>query len=156
VVEIRWLTAFLDTPRYAPRAEEVSPFWQKVTGTQLSSRRGQHQEIAALLPVDGDPFLRIQDIDSATPGCHLDVHVDDVRAAVDQAVSSGAELVADRGTLVLTRSPAGVPFCLVAHRQGVRRPKPVNFATPEVRAGRTAAWSTNFVSTCPLHSLTQR
>jgi hypothetical protein len=135
VVEIRWLTAFLDTPRDAPRAEEVSPFWQQVTGTRLSARRGQHQEFATLLPVDGDPFLRIQDIDAATPGCHLDVHVDDVRAAVDRAVSSGAELVADRGTLVLARSPAGFTFCLVAQRQGVQRPKPVSFAAPVVRAG---------------------
>jgi hypothetical protein len=135
VVEIRWLTAFLDTPRDAPRAEEVSSFWQQVTGTRLSSRRGEHQEFATLLPVDGDPFLRIQDIDGTTPGCHLDVHLDDVRAAVDQAVSSGAELIADRGTLVLARSPAGFPFCLVAHRQGVQRPKPISFATPEVRAG---------------------
>jgi hypothetical protein len=130
VVEIRWLTAFLDTPRDAPHAKQVAPFWQQVTGTRLSSRRGQYQEFATLLPVDGDPFLRIQDIDSATPGCHLDVHVDNVRAAVDQAVISGAELVADRGTLVLARSPAGFSFCLVAHRQGVRRPKPVSFAAP--------------------------
>jgi hypothetical protein len=135
VVEVRWSTAFLDTPRDAPRTEEVSAFWQKVTGTRLSSRRGEHQEFAPLLPLDGDPFLRIQDIGGATPGCHLDVHVDDVRAAVDQAVSSGAELVADRGTLVLARSPAGLPFCLVAQRQGVQRPKPLSFATPQGRAG---------------------
>lgn len=87
VVEIRWLTAFLDTPRQAPGAEQVAPFWQQVTGTRLSSRRGRHREFATLLPTDGDPFLRIQDLDAGVPGCHLDVHVDDVRAAADHAVS---------------------------------------------------------------------
>jgi hypothetical protein len=127
MVEIRWLTAFLDNPRDAPGAEDVLPFWQQVTGTRLSSRRGEHQEFATLLPTDGDAFLRIQDIDDGAPGCHLDVHVHDVRAAVDQAVGCGAELMADHGTLVLARSPGGFPFCLVAHRQGVKRPAPVGF-----------------------------
>ncbi len=122
-------------PRDAPGAEEVLPFWQQLTATRLSSRRGEHQEFATLLPADGDPFLRTQDIDGGAPGCHLDVHVDDVRAAVDQAVGSGAQLVADRGMLVVTRSPAGFPLCLVTHRQGAQRPTPVSFPTAGVRAG---------------------
>lgn len=136
MVEVRWTTAFLDTPRHAPGAEDVLPFWQQVTATRLSSRRGEHQEFATLLPADGDAFLRIQDIDGGTPGCHLDLHVDDLRAAIDQAVDSGAELVADRETLVVIRSPAGFPLCLVADRQGVQRPRPVSFATAGARAGR--------------------
>jgi hypothetical protein len=135
VVEIRWTTAFLDTPRRAPGADDVVPFWQQLTATRLSARRGEHQEFMTLMPADGDPFLRAQDSDGDTPGCHLDLHVHDVRAATDQAVESGAELVADRGTLVLLRSPAGFSFCLVTHRQGVQRPKPVRFPTAGARAG---------------------
>jgi hypothetical protein len=135
VVEIRWTTAFLDTPRRAPGADDVLPFWQQLTATRLSARRGDHQEFTTLLPADGDPFLRTQDSDGDTPGCHLDLHVHDVRAATDQAVDSGAELVADLGTLVLVRSPAGSSFCLVTHRQGGQRPKPVRFPTAGARAG---------------------
>lgn len=134
-MEIGWLTAFLDTPRQAPGAEQVVPFWQQVTATRVSSRRGEHQEFATLLPADGDPFLRIQDLDDGVPGCHLDIHVEDVRAAADQAVDSGAELVADRGTLVVARSPAGFPLCLVTHRQGAQRPRPVSFPIATAQAG---------------------
>lgn len=127
---VRWLTAFLDTPRDAPGAAECVEFWQGVTRTRLSPRRGEHQEFATLLQSDGDAFLRAQEIGTGRAGCHVDVHVEDVPRAADEAVSSGAHLVVDRGTLVVTRSPAGLPVCFVPHRGEARRPPPVSVPAP--------------------------
>ena len=126
------MTAFLDTPRGAPGADAAVDFWQRVTATQLSPRRGQHQEFATLLPTAGDAFLRVQDTEDDSPGCHLDLHVDDVRTASAEAVASGAQLVADLTDLVLLRSPGGLPFCLVEHKGEQHRPLPVNW---QARAG---------------------
>lgn len=126
LVSVRWLTAFLDTPRDASGAAESVEFWQQVTRTRLSPSRGEHQEFATLLQSEGDAFLRTQEIGAGRPGCHLDLHVEDVPAAAGEAVRSGAHVVADLGTLVVTRSPAGLPVCFVPHRGEARRPPPVS------------------------------
>ena len=60
-----------------------------------------------------------------SPGSHLDLHVDDPRAAADDACRAGADQLADHGDLVVLRSPAGVPFCLVAQEGERTRPAPV-------------------------------
>ncbi len=129
-MQARWMTACLDTPRRGPGAEAVVDFWQRVTATWLSPRRGQQQQFATLVPAAGDGFLRVQDTEAGLPGCHLDLHVDDVRTTMDEAVESGAALVADLGELVLLRSPNGLPFCLVEHLGEEDRSAPVTWQAP--------------------------
>lgn len=121
----RWMTAFLDTPRHAPRAAEAVDFWQRVTGTRPSSRRGEREQFATLLPPEGDAYLRTQEAEAGPAGCHLDLHVEDVHAAAAEAVDQHADLVADLGTLVVARSPAGLTFCLVQHQGERHRPTPL-------------------------------
>jgi hypothetical protein len=120
-MEIRWLTAFLDLSRNAGAAEE---FWLAVTRSRLSARRGEFQQFATLLPPDGDAFLRVQNVDG-DGGCHLDVHVEDVRDST--AVDLGASVVEDLGDIVVFRSPGGLPFCLVPHRGEGVRPSPLTW-----------------------------
>lgn len=105
-----WLTAFVDLPRssFGP----ATHFWQAVTGYTLSGPRGPHREFASLLPPDGDAHLRVQRVADGPGGIHLDLHVDDPRAAADEAVLLGASEVADNGYVVL-RSPGGFTFCVV-------------------------------------------
>jgi hypothetical protein len=73
-----------------------------------------------LVPEVGDPFLRVQRLDDGGPGCHLDVHADDVRAMRDLATSLGA--TTRQPPMLL--SPAGLVFCIVAHRGEAHRPPP--------------------------------
>lgn len=107
---IRWLTLFFDNPR--PTARSAEQFWLRITGSELSARRG---EFATLIPQSGDAYLRVQKIDRNIAGCHLDVHVDDVEREAERAVRLGATVVEERGTLVWLRSPGGLNTCIVRH-----------------------------------------
>ncbi|WP_091525436.1 VOC family protein [Microlunatus soli] len=113
-----WLTAFADYPAaaYRPAVAHL----QRLTGWQLSDTRGVGHEFASLLPPDGDDFLRVQRLADGPARIHLDLHVDDARAAADGARSEGAELLADKGYQVL-RSPGGYVFCFV-EQAASRRP----------------------------------
>jgi len=93
----------------------------------LSGRRGSAGEFATLPPGNGDPYLRTQEVGGDRAGCHLDVHVDDVRLGVAHAVSCGAGVVRDVGTYVVMVSPGGFEFCLVTHRGEQARPLPVRW-----------------------------
>lgn len=107
-----WVTAFLD---FADRDYEAGVvFWAGVTGSRVSSPRGDEGEFATLVPRDGDDHLRVQRLADGPSAIHLDLHVGDPRAAADRAVALGAREVADRGYVVLS-SPAGLTFCFVAH-----------------------------------------
>jgi hypothetical protein len=123
---VRWVSAFLDNPRHSARADEA--FWAHVTGWPESEDRvGDHGEFMALLPVDGHPYLWFQDVDGPA-GVHPDLYVDDVSAEADRAVGLGALITHrwDDGLIVL-RSPGGMPFCLVQHREQVTRPRPMGW-----------------------------
>lgn len=124
-MDVRWLTVFLDTPSASSAVAE--PFWQEITGTAPSARRGNHDEFATLLPPDGDAFMRIQRTDDALPGCHLDIHVDDVQLSLPRALSLGATLVRDFTDYVTLASPHGFMFCLVPHHGESARPAPVRW-----------------------------
>jgi len=107
-----WVSAFLDL---APEAHPAGlGFWRDVTGWSVSAARGGTGEFVSLLPVTGDDHLRVQRLASGRSRIHLDLHVDDPRAAADRAVALGAREVADLGYVVL-RSPGGMPFCFVTH-----------------------------------------
>jgi hypothetical protein len=118
-VRISWLTAFLDTPRDAP---EVVEFWQRVTGSGLSTWRGDRGQFATLLPPNGDPYLRVQRLDAGVPGAHVDLHVPDIHDAAAEAQRTGATLVADHGDVIVLSSPSGMIFCVVPDEGENRRP----------------------------------
>ncbi|MEU6378613.1 VOC family protein [Streptomyces sp. NPDC046909] len=111
-MSIRWTYAFVDRP--AGRFERASEFWTAVTDTRLSGLRGEQKEFATLLPGAGaDACVKIQGVAAGPGGAHLDFAVDDVREFTGSATRLGAQVVADEGTLVVLRSPAGELFCAV-------------------------------------------
>lgn len=105
---IRWVTAFLDTP--AAVAVKTEEFWLAVTSSTASERRG-NGTFVSLLPAVGDSHVRAQVIDSDAPGVHLDLCVEDVQAAAEQAIELGARRVFHEPGLEVLRSPGGLPFC---------------------------------------------
>jgi hypothetical protein len=111
----RWLTVFLDFP--ADAFEPGVAFWQAVTGSGLSARRGPTGDFATLLPPDGDAYLRVQRLGAGDGGCHLDLHVDTavepLTEAAERARSLGARLLHAEDGLIVAESPAGFTFCLV-------------------------------------------
>jgi hypothetical protein len=120
VVNIAWVTAFLDMP--ADRFEEGANFWQRVTGSTRSSARGDEGQFATLVPGDGAAYLKVQRFGTAAR-LHLDLHVDDPTTAAADAARHGAHVVSQQGYVVM-RSPGGFTFCFVAHRAAGPRPSP--------------------------------
>lgn len=98
-VTTAWITAFLDVP--ASRHAVAAAFWSGVTGSTLSRSRGADGEFATFEPPDGDAYLRLQRIGSGPAGVHLDLH-------------------APGRSLVPSRSPGGLPFCLNEGEEGTR------------------------------------
>ncbi|WP_067700533.1 VOC family protein [Nocardia jejuensis] len=105
---IRWIWAFLDRP--TAQFERCLEFWTAVTGTTPSPRRGEFDEFLTLLPESGDPTVKMQAI-GGPPRVHLDLDVDDVTAATEQAVRFGATIVFDHPDYTVLRSPHGLIFC---------------------------------------------
>ena len=122
-MQVRWVTAFIDRP--AAGFDDTRRFWQTVTGTSMSPSRGEFAEFATFVPTDGDACLRIQRVQDGPGGSHLDLHVDDIRAAADEAIAHGAEQIAELDGVVVLRSPGGLVFCCVAHHGESTVPKPV-------------------------------
>lgn len=117
------MTAFVDRP--AESFESTKAFWQAVTETTLSASRGEVDQFATLVPAAGDAYLRLQRVQDGRGGSHLDLHVDDVGAAAEEAIGLGATQVADLGGVVVLRSPGGLVFCCVAHHGEAVPPPPV-------------------------------
>jgi len=116
------MTAFLDFP--AATFGQGSAFWQAVTGSAMSAPRGPRSEFATLRPAQGDAFLRVQRLQDGQPGCHLDVHADDVPAAAAHAERLGAAVTGRPDGYVVLRSPGGLSFCVVGHDGESQRPPP--------------------------------
>lgn len=113
---MRWLTLFLDFP--AGDFDRGTRFWQEVTGSGISARRGPDGAFATLLPPDGDPYLRVQRVQDGPGGCHLDVHVDLAGRSLDDAAAEAVALGAtvrhrEPGEVIVLGSPGGFPFCFV-------------------------------------------
>ena len=111
MVDIRWVWIFLDTVR--EDADQSWQFWQSVTESAISPRRGDHSEFATLLPPAGDAWVKLQAV-QAGGGLHLDLDVADVRAAADEAKRLGAtELggLGDPSSVIILSSPGGQVFC---------------------------------------------
>lgn len=90
-------------------------FWQQVTGSGLSERRGTGGEFATLLPPDGDPYLRVQRVHEGPGGCHLDLHVDQSLddAAAEAVALGGTVRYREAGEVIIVESPGGFAFCFV-------------------------------------------
>ncbi|WP_330264506.1 VOC family protein [Streptomyces griseorubiginosus] len=118
----RWTYAFVDRP--VARFAHACDFWTGVTGTDLSELRGERREFVSLLPSYGtDACVKVQAVASGPGGAHLDFCVDDVREFAKAAQALGAHVVADHGTLVVLRSPAGLLFCADPWRGQSARPR---------------------------------
>lgn len=122
-MDVRWLSAFLDFS--ADEHQEGVELWERLTGYARSEPRGEREEFLTLVPPDGDDFLRVQRLADGPSRVHLDVHVEDPRAAAGEASALGATQVADHGYVVM-RSPGGLTFCLVDHPAS-RRPRPTRW-----------------------------
>lgn len=122
---MRWLTAFLDVPE--PKFERDCGFWEAVTHTRRSARRGRRDEFTTLVPDVGDAYLRTQHIETATGRIHLDVHVDDPLALAETVVRLGGSVAQPPPEVTVLRSPAGMRFCAVTWHGEQRRPPPVTW-----------------------------
>lgn len=115
------MSAFLDLP---PGSFETgTTFWSRVTGYDVSPRRGERDEFATLVPGDGDDYLRVQELEHGPGGLHLDLHVASPAQEAERAVALGARVRhrSEHGYVVLD-SPGGMTFCFVGHRSS-RRPE---------------------------------
>ncbi|KUO17112.1 VOC family protein [Streptomyces dysideae] len=126
-MSIRWTYAFIDRP--AAHFRRACEFWTSVTDTRLSELLGERQEFVTLLPEGADACVKAQAVEAGPGGAHLDFPVEDVPGFVASATRLGAEVVADHGTLVVLRSPAGQLFCAEPWRGASVRP-------PVVRGSR--------------------
>ncbi|AZG46900.1 VOC family protein [Gordonia insulae] len=126
-MHIRWLTAFLDFPVDQFGAEVT--FWRAIAGSTVSPPRGEHREFASLEPFNGDPHLRVQRVDDGPGGIHLDLHVEDPRAAAAEAIALGANVVRDdmQGDYLSLESPGGFVFCLVEWHGESERSRPIRW-----------------------------
>lgn len=124
---MRWATAFLDAA--AGDGAATAEFWCAVTGSSSSVRRGVRGEFVTLVPPDGDPYLRVQELTTGPGRVHLDLHVDDVAVTTQRATALGAQMGADRSDGVAGLvSPGGFAFCLVRHQGESTRPVPTRWA----------------------------
>jgi hypothetical protein len=125
---------FADVP--AARFAAALSFWGAVTGSTPGEPAGADGEFTPLVPADGDRFLWLQRVARDDGGWHPDLHVRDPAAAARLAVDIGARVVSETADLVVLRTPAGQPFCLVLddRRQPRRRPP-----APTCPAGRSSA-----------------
>ncbi len=113
----RWFTAFIDLAPW--EHEEGVALWERLTGYQRSSTRGDAGEFVSLLPAEGDDFLRVQRLGSGPSRVHLDLHVEDPFAASAEAIRLGAHVVSDHDDYLTLASPGGFVFCLVRHAGSV-------------------------------------
>ncbi|CAN5451587.1 hypothetical protein BH10ACT10_BH10ACT10_10760 [soil metagenome] len=118
---IGWVTALLDSPPETAEASER--FWLALTGSQLSPRRGPHEEFASLVAPRVDPYLKVQVVAASAPtDLHLDLHTDDVGTLAARVTRLGGVAgPVTRGYVVCT-SPGGLTFCLVDHEARRRTP----------------------------------
>ncbi|WP_344492157.1 VOC family protein [Glycomyces endophyticus] len=110
------MTVFIDLP--ADDLQAGTAFWSEVTGSVRFDPWGADGEFATLEPAEGDPYLGVQRLHSGAGGCHPDFHVPDIASAAKRAQILGAAVAREDSGLVVLNSPAGLPFCLVRHREG--------------------------------------
>lgn len=124
---VRWLWAFVDAP--AETFDADLAFWQRVTRTSLSPRRGPQGQFVTLLPEHGAAWVKAQRLDDGPPRVHLDLDVTEpLPVARDRAVALGARVLDELDDVVVCASPGGLVFCLT-------RWHPDETGTGQVREG---------------------
>ena len=121
-MSIRWVSVFLDVP--PDLLEASASFWTAATCSTLGEPVGERGEFLPLEPPAGHPCLWLQRTQDGPVGVHPDLYVADLDAAAVRAQGLGATVVDRRTDLVVARSPGGLPFCLVRHRDEATRPEP--------------------------------
>jgi predicted enzyme related to lactoylglutathione lyase len=108
----------------AANLEDESQFWQRLLGGELNKKERHH-----ILTVAGSPVIAVQLAPNHAPPqwpdgqpqqIHLDLAVDDIVTAHQQAIDAGAHLLrqpegmddASRSGYRVYADPAGHPFCL--------------------------------------------
>ena len=103
--------------------EALALFWCAIFGTEVDTRNGEPVQYLDLFPAAGAPTLRFQRVPEpkAVKGrLHLDVLVDDIGGAVEQAEQLGAKrLPGERNTEYqyswqVMLDPEGNEFCLAS------------------------------------------
>jgi hypothetical protein len=125
-LDVRWVSAFIDVP--PERFDSAASFWASVTGSVTGEPVGDQGEFVPLDPPSGQPCLWLQRKEEGPVSCHPDLYVDGDAGVADvagRAVGLGATRLSSTEGLVVMRSPGGLPFCLVTHRDQVERPEPV-------------------------------
>jgi hypothetical protein len=129
-VTVRWVWAFVDAP--SETFDEALAFWQRVTGSSLSPRRGAQEQFVTLVPPRGDAWLKAQRLDDGPPRVHVDLDVEEpLPVARDRAVALGARVIDELDDVVVCASPGGLVFCLT-------RWHPDETASGQVREGVTS------------------
>ncbi|PRY56037.1 VOC family protein [Glycomyces artemisiae] len=113
---IHWTTVLLDFP--GADFDAAAGFWTEATGSALSSPWAEHPEFASLVPAHGDPYLALQRLGRGAARVHPDFHVEDLAAETERALALGAAKTGGEPGLVVLASPAGLPFCLIVHKEG--------------------------------------
>jgi predicted enzyme related to lactoylglutathione lyase len=114
-----WIHVFIDVP--ASSAADAREFWSQALCWSPGSSWPGHREFTSLVPASGNSYVHVQQVDD-DPRIHLDVVVDDLDRARDEA----AELGAGAGMLTddwqVMRTPGGLPFCLCREPVSGTRP----------------------------------
>src|SRR5438067_3159631 len=121
-LDVRWVSAFVDVP--PDGFDTALSFWTEVSGSTPGEPHGDRDEFVPLDPADGDPCLWLQRTQRGPVSCHPDLYVAGDTGVVDladRAVVLGATRLTSTEGLVVLRSPGGLPFCLVTHRDQARR-----------------------------------
>jgi predicted enzyme related to lactoylglutathione lyase len=113
-----WVTLFLDFDD--ADHDRGLDFWRDVTGWAVSPARFGDGEFRTLVPPDGDSHLRVQRLGAGPTRAHVDLHVEDVDAAVPAATELGAAVVMRGSDHTVLRSPGGFLFCVVPSAESRR------------------------------------
>jgi hypothetical protein len=119
MIDVRWIWLFLDT--VGTDAGPSWEFWRQVTHSTLSPTRGDRSEFATFLPEQGDPWVKVQAVQSGG-GVHLDLP--ELSYAVDAVfwheltgwdLGSGAH-----HEFSSLNRPDGIPVRILLQRKGER------------------------------------
>lgn len=135
----RWLAVVIDCP--APR--ELASCYEELLGM----RRVEDGHDWVSISAPGAPSIGFQQVSGFSPASwpdperpprvHIDVEVDDLQRAEEQALALGARLLESGTWFRVYADPAGHPFCLATPDQAAhyRRPDPGpgDEAGPDVR-----------------------
>ena len=115
-----WMHVFIDVP--ASSAADARAFWSQALCWPTGASWSGHPEFTSLVPAEGDSYAHVQEVDDE-PRIHLDLVVDDIDQARDEAAELGAGTGMRAEGWQVMRSPGGLPFCLCrAPGSGARPP----------------------------------